>query len=68
MFGVIRVPSLKGIGITSDEDIAMYGKMLFNYQMYGMLIGGIFWGILGDKKVDFPYYLVPYFYIQLPMF
>lgn len=50
LFGVIRVPSLKGIGITSDADIAMYGKMLFNYQMYGMLIGGIFWGILGDKK------------------
>ncbi|HUM51281.1 MAG TPA: MFS transporter [Chitinophagales bacterium] len=50
LFGVIRVPSLKGIGITSDADIATYGKMLFNYQMYGMLIGGIFWGILGDKK------------------
>lgn len=50
LFGVIRVPSLKGIGITSDADIAFYGKMLFNYQMYGMLIGGIFWGILGDKK------------------
>ncbi|HRH56561.1 MAG TPA: MFS transporter [Chitinophagales bacterium] len=50
LFGVIRVPSLKGIGITSDADIAYYGKMLFNYQMYGMLVGGIFWGILGDKK------------------
>ncbi|MFN8284247.1 MAG: MFS transporter [Chitinophagales bacterium] len=50
LFGVIRVPSLKGIGITSDADIALYGKMLFNYQMYGMLAGGIFWGILGDKK------------------
>ncbi|MFN8295090.1 MAG: MFS transporter [Chitinophagales bacterium] len=50
LFGVIRVPSLKGIGITSDADIAYYGKMLFNYQMYGMLVGGIFWGVLGDKK------------------
>ena len=50
LFGVIRVPSLKGIGITSDTDIAMYGKMLFNFQMWGMLAGGIFWGILGDKK------------------
>ena len=50
LFGVIRVPSLIGIGITSDADIATYGKMLFNYQMSGMLIGGIFWGILGDKK------------------
>ncbi len=50
LFGVIRVPSLKGIGITSDADLAYYGKMLFNYQMVGMLVGGIFWGILGDKK------------------
>lgn len=50
LFGVIRVPSLKGIGITSDADIAHYGKMLFNFQMWGMLAGGIFWGILGDKK------------------
>ncbi|MCC6582326.1 MAG: MFS transporter, partial [Chitinophagales bacterium] len=50
LFGVIRVPSLKGIGITSDADLGYYGKMLFNYQMGGMLLGGIFWGILGDKK------------------
>jgi putative MFS transporter len=50
LFGVIRVPSLIGIGITSDADIAHYGKMLFNYQMWGMLAGGVFWGVLGDKK------------------
>lgn len=28
----------------------VYGKMLLNWQMAGMLVGGIFWGILGDKK------------------
>jgi putative MFS transporter len=50
LFGVIRVPSLIGIGITSDADIAHYGKMLFNFQMWGMLAGGVFWGVLGDKK------------------
>jgi len=50
LFGVIRVPSLKGIGISSDADLAIYGKILLNYQMWGMLAGGIFWGILGDKK------------------
>lgn len=50
LFGVIRIPSLKGIGITSDTDLAYYGKMLFNFQMWGMLAGGVFWGILGDKK------------------
>lgn len=50
LFGVIRISSLKGIGITSDTDLAYYGKMLFNFQMWGMLAGGVFWGILGDKK------------------
>lgn len=28
----------------------IYGKLLLNWQMFGMLIGGVFWGILGDKK------------------
>lgn len=26
------------------------GATLLNYQMFGMLLGGIFWGVLGDKK------------------
>ena len=26
------------------------GVLLLNMQMIGMLIGGIFWGILGDKR------------------
>lgn len=50
LFGVVRVSSLKGIGITGDADLGLIGKMLFNWQMGGMLIGGILWGILGDKK------------------
>lgn len=28
----------------------VYGKYLLNMQMLGMVFGGIFWGILGDKK------------------
>jgi len=50
LFGMIRTASLKDIGITAKEDIERMGLMLDNWQMTGMLVGGIFWGILGDKK------------------
>lgn len=48
LFSVIRVQSLKGIGI-ADDQLLTVGVKLINYQMIGMLIGGILWGILGDK-------------------
>lgn len=49
LFGIVRVPSLRAIGIPEDliKDAGIY---LLNMQMAGMLIGGIVWGILGDKK------------------
>lgn len=50
LFGMIRTSSLKDIGVTAKEDIERMGLMLDNWQMIGMLAGGIFWGILGDKK------------------
>jgi putative MFS transporter len=55
LFSVERINSLKGengiLGIlASDAEIESVGKQLLNWQMGGMLIGGIFWGILGDKK------------------
>jgi MFS family permease len=37
------------LGVTGDHQIDI-GVMLLNWQMAGMLIGGILWGILGDKK------------------
>lgn len=49
LFGIVRVPSLKALGIT-DEAMKEVGAALLNYQMFGMLLGGIVWGILGDKK------------------
>jgi MFS family permease len=49
LFSVVRVPSLKGIG-ASGEELLQHGVMLLNMQMAGLLLGGIFWGILGDKK------------------
>lgn len=50
LFAVIRVESLKGIGITDPDAIFSNGVFLINMQMAGMLIGGILWGIFGDKK------------------
>lgn len=53
LFGIVRVPSLKGIGIT-DNLILSKGIFLLNMQMIGMLIGGIIWGVMGDKKGRLP--------------
>ena len=46
LFGIVRVPSLKSLGL--DADTA--GTFILNSQMIGLLLGGILWGILGDKK------------------
>jgi len=48
LFGVVRVASLTDIGITGDE-LTSKGILLLNLQMIGMLIGGVGWGIIGDK-------------------
>lgn len=49
LFNVLKESSLKAIGITG-ADYQHYEIALFNWQMFGMLIGGLLWGILGDKK------------------
>ncbi|WP_299251121.1 MFS transporter [uncultured Cytophaga sp.] len=48
LFLIIGVKSIKGIGFT--ENIIEEFQTLLDIQMIGMLIGGVFWGILGDKK------------------
>lgn len=50
LFSIVRVPSLKGLGITDAAELKITGIYLLNTQMIGMLVGGILWGILGDKK------------------
>lgn len=49
LFGIVRTDSLKDLGITGDA-IRDQGEYLISMQMFGMLFGGIIWGILGDKK------------------
>lgn len=59
LFGVERTESLREILKIQFPELSkearellnpIYGKKLLNWQMTGMLIGGLFWGILGDKK------------------
>ena len=49
LFNIVRLPSLKAIGL-SGSDLFNKGLFILNVQMAGMLIGGIIWGVLGDKK------------------
>ncbi len=49
LFSIVRISSLKSLGVTGDA-LLSDGVMLLNMQMAGMLIGGILWGILGDKR------------------
>lgn len=49
LFSIVRVPSLKELGVP-EADLLRNGVFLLNMQMAGMLTGGILWGILGDKR------------------
>jgi len=49
IFNVVKKKSLASLGFTG-EAFKEQEVFLFNLQMTGMLIGGILWGILGDKK------------------
>lgn len=49
LFGIVRVPSLQGLGF-NEEEVTHVGTLIVNWQMGGLLLGGILWGILGDKK------------------
>jgi putative MFS transporter len=46
LFSIVRKPSLQSLGLDTLDN----GIFLINMQMAGMLIGGILWGVLGDKK------------------
>jgi putative MFS transporter len=48
LFSIVRVDSLHAIGI-SEADIRTQGVYVINMQMFGLLLGGIIWGIIGDK-------------------
>jgi len=49
LFSIVRIPSLAELGLKGGE-LLNQGVLLLNMQMLGMLIGGIIWGVIGDKK------------------
>lgn len=49
LFAIIRIESLRSLGLTPDQ-ITSDGEAILQWQMWGLLLGGIVWGIMGDKK------------------
>ncbi len=48
LFSIVRVQSLKDLGV-AEADMLPTGIMLINSQMAGLLLGGVLWGVLGDR-------------------
>ncbi|MBS1555500.1 MAG: MFS transporter [Bacteroidetes bacterium] len=49
LFTIVKAPSMRGLGAT-DATMLVDSTRVINWQMGGLLIGGILWGILGDKR------------------
>ena len=52
LFTIVREPSLQGIGVVLTDKIQVLAAStkIINWQMVGLLIGGVIWGTIGDKK------------------
>ncbi len=52
LFTIVREPSLRDLGVNLQDGKAVLAAStkIINWQMIGLLIGGILWGIMGDKK------------------
>lgn len=52
LFTIVREPSLQGLGVILTDKVAVLAASakIINWQMVGLLIGGILWGVIGDKK------------------
>jgi putative MFS transporter len=49
LFGIIRIPSLQSLGL-SPEQVKLDGELILQWQMWGLLLGGIISGVIGDKR------------------
>jgi MFS family permease len=49
LFQIVRIPSLRSLGL-DENAINKSGEVIISVQMIGLLIGGIIWGIMGDKR------------------
>lgn len=52
LFTIVREPSLAGIGVVLSDtpQVIAASTKIINWQMVGLLIGGVLWGTIGDKK------------------
>src|SRR5688572_571306 len=52
LFTIVRQDSLAGVGVdlANTKGVIAASTKIINWQMVGLLIGGIVWGIMGDKK------------------
>ena len=48
VFSIVRIPSLRDLGV-ADADMKSNGQFIINVQMFGLLLGGLLWGVIGDK-------------------
>lgn len=49
LFSIVRRTSLQSIGVPDDQ-LLTQGEFVLQSQMVGLLLGGLIWGIMGDKK------------------
>lgn len=49
LFTIVKKPSMLGVGST-DATMLVDSTRVINWQMTGLLLGGILWGVLADKK------------------
>jgi MFS transporter, putative metabolite:H+ symporter len=49
LFGIVRIPSLESLGLSGDA-LKTEGEFIISVQMAGLMLGGILWGMMGDKK------------------
>jgi MFS transporter, putative metabolite:H+ symporter len=49
LFTIVREPSLRALGVV-DATMLSESTKIINWQMIGLLIGGIIWGMMGDKR------------------
>jgi MFS transporter, putative metabolite:H+ symporter len=49
LYNIVRVQSLRGIGVP-EAALLGTGVDLLNAQLIGMLVGGVLWGVLGDRR------------------
>jgi len=65
LFTIVKKESVLAIGSTN---LLIDSTKIINYQMVGLLVGGIVWGVLADKKGGLVFLFVLLFYIPLQIF